>query len=104
MKTEVHESTARTRLLILGGGIAGLCAAMNLDKKLARCPDVDVTLISRENFFLFAPMLHDVAGGDLYPADIVNPIRRIIRHIKFVEAEVQANDLSARRVRCLGAR
>jgi len=102
MKTEVHEPTARTRVLILGGGFAGLYAAMHLDKKLARRPDMDVTLISRENFFLFTPMLHEVAAGDLYPADIVNPIRRILRHVKFVEAEVHAIDLSARRVRCAG--
>ena len=102
MKTEVDEPTARTRVLILGGGFAGLYAAMYLDRKLARRPDVDVTLISRDNFFLFTPMLHEVAGGDLNPADIVNPLRRIIRHIKFVEAEVQTIDLSARRVRCVG--
>ena len=84
----------KTKIIILGGGFAGLYAAMYLDKKLARRPDVEATLISRENFFLFTPMLHEVAGGDLYPADIVNPIRRIIRHIKFVEAEVQAIVLS----------
>ena len=90
------------KIIILGGGFAGLHAAMYLDKKLARRPDEDVTLISRDNFFLFTPMLHEVAGGDLHPADIVNPIRRIIRRITFVEAEVQAIDLSARRVRCVG--
>ena len=82
----------KSKIIILGGGFAGLYAAMYLDKKLARRPDVEATLISRENFFLFTPMLHEVAGGDLYPADIVNPIRRIIRHIKFVEAEVRANE------------
>jgi NADH:ubiquinone reductase (H+-translocating) len=47
-------------------------------------------------------MLHEVAAGDLYPGDIVNPVRRILRHVKFVEAEVQAIDLSARRGRCVG--
>ena len=92
----------KAKIIILGGGFAGLYAAMYLDKKLARRPDVEATLISRENFFLFTPMLHEVAGGDLYPADIVNPIRRVIRHIKFVEAEVQAIDLSARRLSCVG--
>ena len=76
----------KTKIIILGGGFAGLYAAMYLDKTLARRPDMEITLISRDNFFLFTPMLHEVAGGDLYPADIVNPIRRIIRHIKFVEA------------------
>src|SRR2546426_3276 len=92
MKTDVHKPTAKIRVLILGGGFAGLYAAMYLDKKLARRLDVDVPLISRENFFLSTPMLHEVAGGALYPADIVTPIRRIIRHVKFVEAEVQANE------------
>ncbi|MDB6110259.1 MAG: Pyridine nucleotide-disulfide oxidoreductase, FAD/NAD(P)-binding domain protein [Pedosphaera sp.] len=92
----------RIKVVILGGGFGGLYAALYLDKTLARRADVEVTLISRENFFLFTPMLHEVASGDLHPGDIVNPIRRIIRHIKFVAAEVQAIDLSARCVRCVG--
>jgi NADH dehydrogenase len=92
----------KTCIVIAGGGFAGLSAAMYLDKTLARRQDVVVTLISRENFILFTPMLHEVAAGDLYPGDIVNPLRRILRHVKFVEAEVQAIDLSARRVHCLG--
>jgi NADH dehydrogenase len=92
----------KTSVVILGGGFAGLSAAMYLDKKLARRADMEVTLISRENFILFTPMLHEVAAGDLYPGDIVNPLRRILHHVKFVQAEVQAIDLSARRVRCVG--
>src|SRR5947208_6924286 len=75
---------------------------MYLDKTLARRADVEVTLINRENFILFTPMLHEVASGNLYPGDIVNPIRRILHHVKFVQAEVEAIDLSARRVRCVG--
>ena len=75
---------------------------MHLDKTLARRDDVEVTLISRENFILFTPMLHEVAAGDLYPGDIVNPIRRILRRVKFVAAEVEAIDLPARRVHCVG--
>jgi NADH dehydrogenase len=92
----------KTKVIILGGGFAGLSAAMYLDKTLPRRADAEVTLINRENFILFTPMLHEVAAGDLYPGDIVNPIRRILHHVKFVQAEVQAIDLSARRVRCLG--
>ena len=59
-------------------------------------------MISRENFILFTPMLHEVASGDLYPGDIVNPLRRILRHVKVVEADVQAIDLNLRRVHCVG--
>src|SRR5437868_6365348 len=92
----------KTSIVILGGGFAGLSAAMYLDKMLARRADAEVTLINRENFILFTPMLHEVAAGDLYPGDIVNPLRRILRHVKFVEAEVQAIDLSERRIRCVG--
>ena len=47
-----------TRIVIAGGGFAGLYAAMRFDKRLARRADVEVTLISRENFILFTPMLH----------------------------------------------
>jgi NADH:ubiquinone reductase (H+-translocating) len=91
-----------TRIVIAGGGFAGLYAAMHFDKRLARRADVEVTLISRENFILFTPLLHEVAAGDLYPGDIVNPLRRILRHVKVVTGEVQALDLNARRVRCRG--
>jgi NADH:ubiquinone reductase (H+-translocating) len=90
-----------TRIVIAGGGFAGLYAAMYFDKRLARRADVEVTLISRENFILFTPMLHEVAAGDLYPGDIVNPLRRILRHVKVVEADVQAIDLNLRRVHCV---
>src|SRR5438046_9916561 len=91
-----------TRIVIAGGGFAGLYAAMHFDKRLARRADVEVTLISRENFILFTPMLHEVAAGDLYPGDIVNPLRRILRHVRVVEADVQAIDLNERRIRCVG--
>jgi NADH dehydrogenase len=89
-----------TRVVIAGGGFAGLYAAMHFDKRLARRADVEVTLINRENFILFTPMLHEVAAGDLYPADIVNPLRRILRHVKVVEADVCTVDLAGRIVGC----
>ncbi len=92
----------KTRIVIAGGGFAGLYAAIHFEKRLARHADVEVTLISRENFILFTPMLHEVAAGDLYPGDIVNPLRRILRHVKVATAELQAVDLNARRVHCLG--
>lgn len=89
-----------TKIVILGGGFAGLRAAMYFDKGLARREDVEVTLISRENFTLFTPMLHEVASGDLYGGDIINPIRRILRHVRFVEAEVETIDINAKTVHC----
>lgn len=90
-----------TRIVIAGGGFAGLYVAMHLDRTLARDTEVEVLLISRENFILFTPTLHEVAAGDLYPGDIVNPLRRILRHLKVVEADVEAIDLSGRKLRCV---
>ena len=91
----------KTKIVIAGGGFGGLYAAKYFDKTLARRDDVEVTLISRENFILFTPMLHEIAAGDLSPDDIVNPLRRILRHVTFVEADVQAVDLNARKIRCI---
>jgi len=90
----------KTKIVVLGGGFAGLYAAMRLCRMAARRADVDVTVINRTNYILFTPMLHEVVVGDLYPLDITNPIRGLLHHAKFVEAEVRAIDLSARRVRC----
>ena len=52
-----------TKIVIAGGGFVGLYAAKYFDKRLARRDDVEVTLISRENFILFTPMLHEIAAG-----------------------------------------
>ncbi|HEY6070031.1 MAG TPA: FAD-dependent oxidoreductase, partial [Chthoniobacterales bacterium] len=90
----------KTKIVIAGGGFAGLYAAKYLDRHLAHRPEVDVTLIARENFILFTPMLHEVAAGDLAPNDIVNPLRRILRHVNVIQADLQDADLSARKVRC----
>ena len=93
----------KTRIVIAGGGFAGLYAAMRLDGMLARRTDIEVTLISRENFILFTPMLHEVAAGDLSPGNIVNPLRRILRRVTVVVAEVRAIDLTTRTIHCRNA-
>ena len=96
-------SAARTRIVIAGGGFAGLYAAKQFERTLARRPDIEVTLISHENFILFTPMLHEVAAGDLSPGDIVNPLRRILRRVHVVVAELEGIDLTTRSVRCRNA-
>src|SRR5437773_11314738 len=90
----------KTKVIILGGGFGGVYAALRLDKTVARRADVEVTLVSRDNFLLFTPMLHEVASGDLNPSDIVNPIRRMLKRVQFVQADVRSIDLAAKRVHC----
>src|SRR5947207_8897296 len=86
------------RILILGGGFAGLYTAMELEKTMARDPGVEVTLVNRENFFLFTPMLHEVAASDLDLTAIVNPLRKMLKRANFFEGEVEAIDLSRKEV------
>jgi NADH dehydrogenase len=86
------------RILILGGGFAGLYAAMQLEKTLARAPDVEVTLVNRENFFLFTPMLHEVAASDLDLTTIVNPVRKMLKRVNFFAGEVESIDLPGKQV------
>jgi NADH dehydrogenase len=92
------EERRRTKILILGGGFAGLYAAIELEKGLARDPGVEVTLVNRENFFLFTPMLHEVAASDLDITHIVNPVRKLLRRVKFFDGVVDYVDLPNRRV------
>jgi NADH:ubiquinone reductase (H+-translocating) len=94
------QNTASKRVLILGGGFAGLTVAMELDKKLARNHDLEMTLINRDNFFLFTPMLHEVAASDLDLdlTTIVNPVRKMLQHVRFFAGEVEKIDLGERTI------
>ncbi len=87
---------ARPRVVILGGGFGGLNAAL----ALRRAP-VDVTLVDRHNHHLFQPLLYQVATAGLSPADIAEPIRRVVRgqpNVTVLLAEVRGVDPVARTV------
>jgi NADH:quinone reductase (non-electrogenic) len=87
------------RIVILGGGFGGLYCALELEKRLARRGLAEVTLVNRENFFLFTPMLHEVAASDLDVTHIVNPVRKLLRHVRFWAGEIEAIDTTRRIVR-----
>ena len=88
----------RKRILVLGGGFGGLYTALQLQKSFGHAADVEVTLVNRENFFLFTPMLHEVAASDLDITHIVISIRKLLRRVSFFEETVEAIDLEKRRV------
>lgn len=90
--------TQKTKILILGGGFGGLYTALELEKTLGKNPSVEITLVNRENFFLFTPMLHEVAASDLDITTIVNPIRKMLRRTNFFDGEVIGIDLAMKRV------
>ena len=89
----------RKQIVILGGGFGGLYTARELEKELGADPDVEITLVNRDNFFLFTPMLHEVAASDLDPADIVNPIRKLLKRTQFFVGNVEAIDLDSKKVK-----
>jgi NADH dehydrogenase len=85
-----------TRVVIVGGGFGGLAAA----RKLRRA-DVDITLIDRQNFFLFQPLAYQVATGSLSSVEVAIPLRNALRRQKNARVllgEVTAFDLEARTV------
>src|SRR5947199_4069473 len=84
------------KVLIVGGGFAGLAAA----KALASAP-VEVTVIDRRNHHVFQPLLYQVATASLSPADISSPIRTILRgqrNCQIVLAEIAGVDVANRRL------
>ena len=88
----------RKKIVIVGGGFGGVYAALELDKWIFRFPDVDVTVVNRENFFLFTPMLHEVAASDLDITNIVSPVRKLVSNVDFFDGDVERVDLEARTV------
>src|SRR5258707_5900431 len=93
--------TGKKRILILGGGFGGVYAAMRLEKLLAAMlarQEVEICLVSRDNFVLFTPMLHEIAASDLEITNIVNPLRKLLRRVKVFVGEVEWIDLPNKRV------
>lgn len=89
-------TNAVPRVVIVGGGFAGLNAA----RRLGSAP-VRLTVVDRQNFHLFQPLLYQVATGGLSPANIAAPLRNILRRHKntqVVLGEVAQIDLQDRRV------
>lgn len=84
-------------VVIVGGGFAGLNAA----KKLGGRAGVRVTLVDRQNYHLFQPLLYQVAMAGLSPADIATPIRSVLarcRNVSVLQGSVERVDLQARTV------
>src|SRR5216684_4077416 len=86
-------STDKMRVLILGGGFGGVTTAQRLQHHFKREPSVEITLVNRDNFFVFVPLLASAASGSIETLHILNPIRRMIPGITFRAEEVMDIDL-----------
>jgi NADH dehydrogenase len=91
-----------TRVVILGGGFAGVYAARRLVKRVKATPGLDlrVYLINRENYLVFQPMLPEVLSGSVGLADTVTPIRRICPEAFLQTRDIDSVDVANQTVTC----
>jgi len=86
----------KTRIVILGGGFGGVTTSRRLEKLCKRRRDIEIILVSRDNFVLMTPLLFEVCSGVLDARHCSLPIRAFLRTTCFVEAAVQGVDLERR--------
>jgi NADH dehydrogenase len=91
-------AVAQTRIVILGGGFAGMKTAECLERELEKNISARITLVSETNALLFTPMLAEVAGSSLEPSHISTPLRSSLPRSEFVRARVTEIDLEKRSV------
>ena len=81
----------RKRILVLGGGFAGMFAAKELQRHVGRVADIE--LINEVNYFTFQPLLPEVAAGGISVRDAVAPLRRLLPGVRVRQAQIYAIDL-----------
>lgn len=93
-----NDEREKTRVVIVGGGFAGMRTAERLEQEFRTNPGVLLTLISETNALLFTPMLAEVAGSSLEPTHISTPLRSSLHRTEFIRGKVERIDLETRRI------
>src|SRR6516162_3214821 len=86
------------RIVVLGGGFAGIYTARHLEKVFGRRNNIQIFLVSSDNFLLMTPLLFEVCSGKLDTSACSVSIREFLRRVEFVEATVESIDLDRRAV------
>ena len=95
---QAKDAEPRKRIVILGGGFAGMTTAECLERELQKDSSVSITLVSETNALLFTPMLAEVAGSSLEPSHISTPLRTTLHRTEFVRGRVTDIDVENRKV------
>ena len=93
-----HQTTNRKRIVILGGGFGGVTVLKKLQNHFQTDVSVDITMVSKDNYLLFTPMLHEIASGMIETRHIVTPIREFCNRSRFYCATVKNIDLEKKKV------
>jgi NADH:quinone reductase (non-electrogenic) len=98
-KYDKHQiTTNRKRIVILGGGFGGVTVLKKLQNHFQTDVSIDITMVSKDNYLLFTPMLHEIASGMIETRHIVTPIREFCNRSRFYCAAVKNIDLEKKRV------
>ncbi|WP_455378938.1 FAD-dependent oxidoreductase [Petrachloros mirabilis] len=97
------QKSAKTIIVIVGGGFAGIETARRIGRLAKKNDAVDVILVSSENYFLFQPLLPEVVAGNIEPTHILNPIRQLCQQIRYRWGTVEAIDLRTQQLTLVGA-
>jgi NADH:ubiquinone reductase (H+-translocating) len=89
------------RIVVLGGGFGGVTTVRHLERVLRRHKNVEITLVSRENFFMLTPLLFEACSGMLELRHCAQPIRAALQRARFIEATVESVDLERQLVRAV---
>lgn len=92
--------TLTKRVLILGGGFAGLEVAQNLEKIFKQRDDIQITLVNQNNYLIFTSMLAEVVSSSIEATNIVIPLRECVGKAAFKELIADSIDLSNKTVIC----
>jgi NADH dehydrogenase len=91
------------RIVVLGGGFGGVATVRHLERRLRSRADVELTLVSRENFFVMTPLLFEACTGRLELRHCAQPIRAALRWARFIQATVERVDVGRQVVRAIDA-
>jgi NADH:ubiquinone reductase (H+-translocating) len=83
-------------VVVLGGGFGGVYTALQLERLVARGAPIEVTLVNRENYLVFQPMLAEIVAGDVGIFDTVGPLRQLLRRTRLFVREIEGVDLDRR--------
>ena len=79
-------------IVIVGGGLSALHAALKIEKLIGQYSNVKITLLHEQANFLFVPFLPEVIGGTVQPGNVVNPFRRIVQQTNIVIGQLESID------------
>ncbi len=86
------------KILILGGGFGGINVLKSIQNKFKNEPNVKISIVSQDNYFLYTPMLPQVSSGLIHPSDITIPIRKQCKQAEFYQATISSIDFKQKLV------